>query len=181
MHARIPRLSDPVKCHSALILVTNGTVDNLCAMYNGNIPENTKDSDRDKGKEPQVNTEKSVTYHVSAMRVTFPNGKVAQKNPERFATISGVFSDPKGNKLSIVSKNVTIEEATNDLTVIDPEAGLLTLPAGQRGRKPVAGVGMSAIEEALKRLRGIEPEEDEDEDSEESESENSEEGEPVTA
>lgn len=98
-------------------------------------------------------TTKTVTYKVANCRVTFPKGKVAAKHPERFATIHGVFSDLKGNKLSIVSKNVTKEEAANPATVIDPIKGVITLPAGERGRKPEIGVTAEAIAEALKSLR----------------------------
>lgn len=97
--------------------------------------------------------EKTVTYKVTSMRVTFPQGKVAEKNPDRFATIHGTFHDTKGNKLSIVSKNVTLEEAKNAATVIDPAKGILTLPAGERGRKPVAGATVDAVAAALNKVR----------------------------
>lgn len=99
--------------------------------------------------------DKVVTYSVASMRVTFPNGKVAAKNADRFATISGVFSDVKGNRLSIVSKNVTLDEARDPDTIIDPENGVLSLPAGQRGRKPVAGADTDTITAALNALRGV--------------------------
>jgi hypothetical protein len=95
----------------------------------------------------------TATYKVAGMRVTFPTGKVAAKHPERFATIHGVFSDTKGNKLSIVSKNVTMEEAKNAATVIDPAKGILTLPAGERGRKPSVGATPDAVTAALANLR----------------------------
>lgn len=98
-------------------------------------------------------TTNTVTYKVTNCRVTFPKGKVAAKHPERFATIHGTFSDSKGNKLSIVSKNVTKEEAANPATVIDPIKGVITLPAGERGRKPEIGATSEAIAEALKSLR----------------------------
>lgn len=101
-----------------------------------------------------INIANTVTYKVANMRVTFPQGKVAAKHPERFATIHGTFSDAKGNKLSITSKNVTFEEAKNEATVIDQPKGVLTLPAGERGRKPVAGATNEAINEALKKVRG---------------------------
>jgi hypothetical protein len=96
---------------------------------------------------------KTVTYRIAGMRVTFPTGKVAQKNPERFATIHGVFSDTKGVKLSIVSKNVTMEEAKNAATVIDQPKGILTLPAGERGRKPVPSATNDAVAAALAKVR----------------------------
>lgn len=94
-----------------------------------------------------------VTYKVSSMRVTFPKGKVAAKHPERFCTVHGAFSDLKGNKLSIVSKNVNLDEAKDAATVIDPKAGILTLPAGERGRKPEIGATADAVAEALTALR----------------------------
>jgi hypothetical protein len=95
----------------------------------------------------------TVTYKVAGMRVTFPTGKVAAKNPERFATIHGTFSDAKGVKLSIVSKNITKDEAKNPATVIDPVKGLVTLPAGERGRKPVKGAASEDVQKALAALR----------------------------
>jgi hypothetical protein len=95
----------------------------------------------------------TVTYKVANMRVTFPTGKVAAKNPERFATIHGTFSDAKGVRLSITSKNVTKAEAKNPATIIDPAKGLITLPAGERGRKPVVGADNTAVQTALANLR----------------------------
>ena len=95
----------------------------------------------------------TATYKVAGMRVTFPTGKVAAKHPERFATIHGIFSDNKGNRLSIVSKNVTMEEGADPATVIDPVKGLLTLPAGERGRKPAVGASPDAVNAALAKLR----------------------------
>jgi hypothetical protein len=95
----------------------------------------------------------TVTYKVANMRVTFPKGKVAEKNPDRFATVHGTFADAKGNRLSIVSKNVSKEEAKNAATVIDPAKGILTLPAGERGRKPVAGENADTVAAALASLR----------------------------
>jgi hypothetical protein len=95
----------------------------------------------------------TATWKVAGMRLTFPAGKVATKHPERFATIHGVFSDEKGNKLSIVSKNVTMEEAKNSATVIDVLKGTLTLPAGERGRKPSVGATPDAVAAALAKVR----------------------------
>jgi len=97
--------------------------------------------------------DKTATYKVTNMRVTFPAGKVAAKHPERFATIHGTFADLKGNKLSIVSKNITLDEAKDALTVIDPIKGLLTLPAGERGRKPQIGETSESVSAALSALR----------------------------
>lgn len=98
----------------------------------------------------------TVTYKVTGMRVTFPKGKVAAKHPDRFATVHGIFSDAKGNRLSIVSKNVTREEARDGSTVIDPARGMLTLPAGERGRKPEEGETPDAVNAALNALRNPE-------------------------
>jgi hypothetical protein len=95
----------------------------------------------------------TATYKITNMRVTFPSGKVAAKHPERFATIHGTFADLKGNKLSIVSKNITLDEAKNAVTVIDPIKGLLTLPAGERGRKPAKGETAESVSAALNKLR----------------------------
>jgi hypothetical protein len=96
---------------------------------------------------------KTVTYHVSAMRVTFPSPKVAAKNPERFCTVAGTFADAKNVKLSIVTKNVTKKEAADARTIIDQPKGILTLPAGQRGRKPAVSAAPDTIQKALAALR----------------------------
>jgi hypothetical protein len=98
-----------------------------------------------------------VTYRIGGMRVTFPKGKVAAKHPDRFATVHGIFSDAKGQRLSIVSKNVSVEEAQDASTVIDPAKGILTLPAGERGRKPELGESNDSVKAALEALRKPEP------------------------
>lgn len=95
----------------------------------------------------------SITYRVENLRVTFPTGKIADKHPERFATIHGVFFVGK-NKLSITSKNVTIEEAKSEDFAIDMDKGNITLPSGQRGRRKVEGVSNTELQAALNSLRG---------------------------
>lgn len=97
---------------------------------------------------------KTVTYRIAEMRVNYPKGKVAEKNPTRFATVKGIFSDAKGNKLSFTSKNVTLDEAKDKATVIDPAKGILTLPAGEKGRKKEAGESAESVAARLAALRG---------------------------
>lgn len=87
------------------------------------------------------------------MRVNYPKGKIAEKNPTRFATVKGTFHDAKGNKLSFTSKNVSLDEAKNSATVIDPAKGVLTLPAGEKGRKREAGETAESVAAKLAALR----------------------------
>ena len=94
----------------------------------------------------------ATTYRVDSMRIIFPAGKIAEKHPERFATIHGVFYSGT-SKLSITSKNISLGEAKSDEFAIDPKKGILTLPSGTRGRKKVEGVSFSDLENALKALR----------------------------
>lgn len=93
-----------------------------------------------------------TTYRVDNLRVTFPTGKIADKHPDRFATIHGTFYVGK-NKLSIVSKNITVDEAKSDEFNIDMDKGILTLPSGQRGRRKAEGVSNDELQAALKNIR----------------------------
>lgn len=92
-------------------------------------------------------------YNVTQMRVIFPSGKVAEKNPDRLCTVYGVFHDDNGNKLSITSKEVTNADAMHSDTVIDVENGILVLPSGERGRKQTPSVSQSDINSKLSQLR----------------------------
>lgn len=88
------------------------------------------------------------------MRVVATSGKVAERHPDRLATIYGQFFTADGkNKLSITSKNFTREDALNSSTVIDLEKGILTLPAGERGRKPSVSVSQSEVNSLLTSIR----------------------------
>ena len=100
----------------------------------------------------------TISYAVTNMRVTFPEGKVAEKNPERFATVHGEFHQivngkPQKDALSIVSKSIDNETAANPLTVIDLPNGTLTLPEGRRGRQAAESVSQDALAERLAALR----------------------------
>lgn len=97
-----------------------------------------------------------TTYTVEDMRVVIPKGKVKDRNPDRLATVYGVFYDSKGNKLSVTQKVVTLEDAQNDETVIDIENGILTLPAGERGRKPSASISQDDVLALLEDIRNPE-------------------------
>lgn len=94
-----------------------------------------------------------TTYNVSDMRVIFPSGKVAEKNPDRFATIYGKFHDENGNPLSIPSKEVTLSMAESVDFSIDIEKGILTLPSGHRGRPVSKSVSQDDINSRLAALR----------------------------
>lgn len=97
----------------------------------------------------------SVTYRVEKMRFIVSAGKVAERNPDRLGTIAGVFFNDKGEKLSFSSKEITREIASNSETVIDIEKGILTLPAGERGRKPSASASQDEINSLLDSVREV--------------------------
>lgn len=100
----------------------------------------------------------TTDYAVENMRLTFPQGKVAEKNPDRFGTVHGEFYAIENGKrskepLSYSSKEITKAIAANPLTVIDIANGRLTLPAGERGRKAVAGADQETVDAMLAALR----------------------------
>jgi hypothetical protein len=94
-----------------------------------------------------------MQYNVAKMRVIFPKGKVAERNPDRFATVYGVFHNSKGEKLSINSKAISREDALDPSFALDISAGTLTLPDGQRGRTAAVGADAKSIADALAALR----------------------------
>jgi hypothetical protein len=95
----------------------------------------------------------SVTYTVEDMRVILPKGKVADNNPDRFCTVHGTFYNEKNEALSFSSKEVTRDMALDPVTVIDIENGILTLPSGERGRKPSASISADEVSNLLDTLR----------------------------
>lgn len=94
-----------------------------------------------------------TTYTILNMRAVKPSGKVAENNPDRFLTVYGVFHDEDGNKLSVTSKTVSIDEATNPDFDIDLVAGTLTIPSGERGRKAFVSLTQDDIAAELLSLR----------------------------
>lgn len=97
------------------------------------------------------------TYKVAKARIIFPEGKVAERNPDRFCTVLGEFADAKGNALTIAQKVVTIDTAQHpDFRLVGPDAKgnvTLTLPSGKRGRKAKAGADAQTVAERLAALR----------------------------
>lgn len=101
----------------------------------------------------------ATTYQVENMRVVFPTGKVAEKNPDRWATIHGTFYATKndgkrGDKLSIAQKEITREMALSSDFAIDNSRGVLTIPSGQKGAPKREGATVDEIAAALAALRG---------------------------
>jgi aromatic ring hydroxylase len=94
-----------------------------------------------------------ATYKIAKMRVVRPSEKMREKHPDRFATIFGVFSNEQGQRLSITSKVITIDEAMDTATVIDVSNGILTLADGKRGRTETIGLSQDEIEAELNSLR----------------------------
>jgi len=101
----------------------------------------------------------SATYSVQNMRVVIPKGKVAENNPDRMLTVYGEFraTDEKGKAigepLTFTSKVIDRDTALNPATVIDQEHGILTLPAGERGRKASVGIDQAAVNDLLASVR----------------------------
>jgi|MudIll2142460700_1097286.scaffolds.fasta_scaffold517467_1 hypothetical protein len=93
------------------------------------------------------------TYHIAKMRVVKPSDKMAEKHPDRFCTIFGVFANDKGQPLSITSKVITFDEARDKATVIDINKGILTLTEGKRGRTAMASLTADDIAKELNSLR----------------------------
>lgn len=94
------------------------------------------------------------------MRIVPTIGRVAEKNPDRLLTVHGDFravdkeGNPIGDVLTFHSKEVTRQDAANPITVIDVATGMLTLPAGERGRKALVGIGADAVAALLASVRG---------------------------
>lgn len=118
-----------------------------------------------KGNPTMPNTEKANTieYRVLKMRAVPVTGKIAERNPDYLFTVHGEFhtvTDGKVAKeaLTIGSKVIDRETAQNPLFSIDANAGILILPAGERGRKAKEGVDQSAIDAMLAAVRNPQPE-----------------------
>jgi hypothetical protein len=94
------------------------------------------------------------TYTIAKMRVVKPSAKMAEKHPDRFATIFGVFHNEQGQPLSITSKVLTFDEVKHPDTAIDLAKGTLTLPEGKRGRTEMQGLSQDDIAAELAALRG---------------------------
>lgn len=121
-----------------------------------------------------------VTYFVDKMRVIRPTGKTQARNPERVYTVNGIFystsTNPDGtvtvkDKLSIITKNVDMDDIFSPEFALDLSNGLLTLPEGKRGRTAQVGLSEADILAELASLRG--------EDTEDTEPETEPEPEPV--
>lgn len=103
------------------------------------------------------------------MRVTRPTlgGKVALANPDRVFTVKGVFhagtvnsdgSVKRGEKLTIVQKEITTEMVADSNLRIDLDSGVLVLMGGDKGRTASVGISSSDIAAALEALRNPTPE-----------------------
>lgn len=103
-----------------------------------------------------------VTYLIDNARANFPEGKVAERNPNRFVTVAGTFyratvaedgTLSKGDKLTYSTKSIDRNIALAEGFSLDLANGTLTMPEGERGRKPTASVSQDAITAALDALR----------------------------
>lgn len=112
-------------------------------------------------------------YSIEKMRVITPKGRVAEKNPDRAMTVRGEFHsvvDGKVNPepLTFSQKDIDWDTAGHPDFDIDPVAGTLTLPAGERGRKASVGIDADSVLAILAeaRARKAAPAEDAEEDAE---------------
>ena len=97
----------------------------------------------------------ATTYHIKGMRVVRVSGKVAQRHPERVFTVYGkFFANGDKTPLSIVSKNIDIEDIQSVDFSIDLTHGILTLNEGQRGRKASQGITEDDLMAELAAIRG---------------------------
>lgn len=94
-----------------------------------------------------------MQYSIENLRVIRPSAKVAEAHPERVLTVKGTFYDEDGAKLSITSKDITIEMVQSDDFDLNVAEGTLTLPEGKRGRKASAGLSAEDVETLLDTLR----------------------------
>lgn len=108
----------------------------------------------------QVNeSQNSTDYSIDDMRFVPTTGKIKEKNPNRVGTVYGTFYhvDANGNRtgepLTITQKVIDRETALSPVFAIDLDAGSLTLPSGERGRKAVAGISQDEVSAMLDALR----------------------------
>jgi len=87
-----------------------------------------------------------ISYAIRNMRVVPISEKLREKYPERLATVHGEFHavDAKGKvnpeAMSFGSKVIEVSDRNDPGFAIDPDAGTLTVPAGERGRKAAVGL-----------------------------------------
>lgn len=106
-----------------------------------------------------------ITYFVEGMRVRKPGTKAQEANPDRWVTVSGTFHSTKvedghfvaTDELTIVSKDVTFDMARDAGFALDLANGFLTIPAGDRGRKPSEALSEDTILAELAALRTPDP------------------------
>ena len=113
----------------------------------------------------------ATTYIVDELRATVPEGKVAERNPERVLNVTGTFYSVKEDKgkivkdqpMSFVVKYITREIAADPEFSLDLANGMLTLPAGERGRKPADALSAEDVAAILAAARGESTEDEADE------------------
>lgn len=94
-----------------------------------------------------------ATYNITDMRLVFPKGKVAENNPDRWATVYGEFHDETGDPLSFTSKEITLDMAKSPEFIVNVDEGILVLPSGKRGRTAYESETQDDIAAALAALR----------------------------
>lgn len=82
-------------------------------------------------------------------KYTVANMRVLPGNTEKgiAAVVKGVFTDEKGNTLSIKSKSISVDEKPN--CKINLAKGTLEMPDAQRGRPVKRGLSQAEIDALL--------------------------------
>lgn len=94
-----------------------------------------------------------ATYTVRKMRVVKPTNKMAEKHPNRWATVFGEFYNEAGVQMSITCKVVDLDTVKSPEFSIDLAKGILTLPDGQRGKRSFASLTEDDILAELTAIR----------------------------
>ena len=93
-----------------------------------------------------------TTYTVEGMRILLPAAN--RKNTDVALTVKGIFFDANGEKLSFKSKDVTKAQVASNEFACDLAKGILTLPAGKRGKPATKGATQSEIDSLIASLKG---------------------------
>lgn len=93
----------------------------------------------------------ATTYKVEGMRVLLPNPN--RKAKDVALTVKGIFYDANGEKLSIRSKDILTTQTANPEFALNLAKGILTIPAGKRGKPQSKGATQAEIDSFLKSLK----------------------------
>jgi hypothetical protein len=93
----------------------------------------------------------TTTYKVEGIRVLIP--KPNRKNQDVALTVKGIFKDSTGTVLSFKSKDILKAQVDSTEFRLDLAKGILTLPAGKRGKPQSKGASQSELDSYLASLK----------------------------